>query len=210
MTQGYLNKFDIFKNNFENSISYIRNSLFLYYLNEYKNLIIKFKKLLQTIKNTKISNIYPDFNDLKFTDENIEKIDLLYIRLNKYFSDNIFNQNYISHINYFKEQKLNELDEEVKNYIEEANNNITYSETISDIINDFYYSFKTKAFYTCTNGLLSYYVNSNDNYCLHLINSQNSENIKDISIYKVEDIKYFISEFNKFYSSIEEIVNLYD
>ena len=208
LAQGYTNKYTTFKNNFQNSIDYINDHIYFDYLTEYKKLIINLKKLLQTIKNTKISNLYPDFNDLKFTDENIEKIDILYTRLNKYFSDDIFNQKYINQINEFKKRKT-EL-QETKKYLEDLNDKIKYDKTIPDITNDFCYSFHTKAFYTCTNSQLSYYKHSDNNYCLNLKNSQNSNKIKDISIYNIKDINTFINEFNKFYKSIEEKVNLYD
>ena len=210
LTKGYLIKYNKFKKNLENSLDYINNSIFLDFLNEYKNTIIKLKQLLQTIKNTKISDLYPYFLDLKFTDDNIEKIDILYTRLNKYFSDSIFNKNYISEIDKFKSEQSKKV-EDTKNYVEKINEKIKYDETINDMENDFCYSFKTKAYYTCTNSLLSYYVDSDDYYCLHLSNySENYNKIEDISIYNIKDINTFINKFKTFYSSIEKIVKPYD
>ena len=212
LTQGYINKYNKFIKNFDNSIDYIKDNIFLDFLNEYKNPLIKLKKLLQTIKNTKISHLYPDFNDLKFTDENIEKIDILYTRLNKYISDTFFNQKYISKINKFKNET--NVIQNIKDYIEDLNSKIIkldYNQIINDISNDFCYAFKTKAYYTCTNGQLNYDVDSEDYYCLHSSKySENYKEIKDISIYEIQDINIFLAEFKTFYSLIEEKVNEYD
>ena len=210
LTKGYLTKYDKFEKNLGNSLDYIQNSVFADFANEYKNVITKLKQLLQKIKNTKISDLYPDFSDLKFTDDNIEKIDELYKRLNKYISDSIFNQKYISEINTFKREEYKKV-QDTKDYVENLNNEINYDEIINDMENDFCYAFTTKAYYTCTNGQLSYDVPSDDYYCLHLANySENYKNVEEISIYNIEDINEFIKEFKDFYSIIEEKVNSYD
>lgn len=120
ITKGNLIKYKKFKDNFENSFGYI-------IIKEYKNPIIKLKGLLKLIKNTKISNLYTNFNDLKFTDENIKKIDNLYTRLNKYLSDNIFNQIYILKINNFKNGQIKEI-QDIYQYIEKLNDQIKYDE----------------------------------------------------------------------------------
>ena len=209
LTQSFNNKYTKFKNNAINSLNYLEDNIFLDFLNEYKKPIIELKKLLQSIKNTKISNLYPDFNDLKFTDENIEKIDKLYIRLNNYIADNIFNKKYVPEINNLKNEEI-PIVRNITTNIEKTIDNITYNEIISDISNDFCYAFITIAYYTCTNGQLKYNDTSNDYYCLHLAQySENYKYIKDISIYNNEYINSFKKEYRNFYSSIEEKVNLY-
>lgn len=209
LTKAYLTKYDNFKKNLKNTFDFIKESLFKECLNIYKDSLRKLRQLLQTVKNTKISDLYPDFIDLKFTDDNIKKIDTLYVRLNKYISDDLFNDNYISKINLIKNKQLAKI-QVAMNYIEDSNKKIQYDTVINDISNDFCYNFVTKAFYTCTNGQLSYDIPSDDNYCLHL--SKYSENDKKIEAISIDNINNnsFISKFNSFYSSIETIVNSYD
>ena len=101
-TEGYLNKYKSFKDSFEKSKLYINELLYPELLSEYKKFLSKIREILQVFKNNKLSDIYPDFEELSFIDENIRTIDNFYNRLNKYISDDIFNNKYIKLMNDYK------------------------------------------------------------------------------------------------------------
>ena len=85
-TQNYLKKHYEFKKKLEESYDYLDNKLFRDLLNKYKIVINKIKEILQSIKDNKM-NYIPNYIQLDLIDE-------LYIRLDKYFSDDIFNKKY--------------------------------------------------------------------------------------------------------------------
>ena len=104
ITKGYLSKNNIFKKNVENSKNYIDEELFTDLLFVYKNIIVKIKGLLQSIKNNKITEEFPELIELSFIEKNKKIKDDLNKRLNKIISDNIFNNKYLERLN--KKMKL--------------------------------------------------------------------------------------------------------
>ena len=79
----------------ENSKLFIKDQLYHDLLSEYKNIISDIRQILQVFKNNKLSDKYPDLNELTFIDDHIRIIENFYNRLDKYISDDIFNNRYI-------------------------------------------------------------------------------------------------------------------
>jgi len=208
-TLGYLGKYSIYKGILLSSKNYIKDQLYIDLKNEYKNVITKLKESLQHIRNTKINDKYPDFPELNFVENNINKIEGLYNRLDSYLSDNLFNKNYLPKINEYKSDKIKEIENIDNSVIENNHVKINTQTTANDNTNDFCIAFLRKKTYTCTNGAISYYTNS-DNYCFPLSSYTNNHNkLIAISINKEPSVQNFKSDFNNFYLKVEKIVNLY-
>lgn len=105
-TQGYLTKYNIFKDSFEKYKLYVKEQLYSELLTEYQTFLSKIREILHVFKNIKISDKYPDLNELSFIDNHIRNIDKFYTRLNNYISDDIFNSKYIDRMNNFKETQI--------------------------------------------------------------------------------------------------------
>ena len=89
----------------------------------YKNPIVKLRKILQTIKNNKLNEKYPNFSEIGFN-EHKKVIDILYNRLNAYLSDYLYNKKYISlKDKYISSKNINI--SKIKDYIDNQNGNIT-------------------------------------------------------------------------------------
>jgi len=208
-TLGYLGKYGIFKGKLLSSKNYIEDQLYIDFKNEYKNVITKLKESLQLIRNTQINDKYPDFPELNFVENNIKKIGGLYDRLDSYLSDNIFNKNYLPKINTYKSDIIKKIENIDNNIIENNHAKINTQATANDNNNDFCIAFLRKKTYTCTNGAIYHYQNS-DNYCFPLSPyTNNHNNLRTISISNEPSVQTFKSNFNVFYLKVQKIVNLY-
>ena len=58
-------------------------------------MIVTIKELLFSIKNNKISDIYPGISQFEFYKEHVNDIDSLNNRIDNYFSLNLFNDVYL-------------------------------------------------------------------------------------------------------------------
>ena len=207
-TEGYLNKYKIFKDRFEKSKLYINEQIYPELLSEYKKLLSKIREILQVFKNNKLSDIYPDFEELSFVDENIRTIDNFYNRLNNYISDDIFNNKYIKLMNDYKISENSEISN-INNYIESKHSIINGNETANSFNYDFCLTFQRKKTYTCVNGVVSTYINS-DYYCVPLSNlSNNHLKLVDHSIYSDSNLTQFHSKFNEFYENLSNKILSY-
>ena len=207
-TEGYLIKYNSFKDRFEKSKLYINEQLYPELLSEYKNFISKIREILQVFKNNKISNIYPDLEELSFIDENIRTIDNFYNRLNKYLSDDIFNNKYIKLMNDYKISENSEITN-IDNFIKSKHSILENLETANDFNYDFCLSFIRKKVYTCVNGVVSTYTNS-DYYCLPLSTQSNNHlKLLDHSIYSDDNLIHFHSKFNEFYDILSKKILTY-
>ena len=208
ITKGYLIKYKSFKDSFERSKLYINEQLYSELLSEYKNFVSKIREILQVFKNNKLSDIYPDFEELSFIDDNIRTIDNFYIRLNNYISDDIFNNKYIKLMNDYKISENSEITN-INNYIESKNSIMNTIGTADNINYDFCLTFKRKRVYTCTNGNVYTYYDS-DNYCAPLTTKSNNHlQLVGHSIYSDSNLLQFHSEFNEFYEILSRKILLY-
>lgn len=125
-------------------------------LRQYKNSIFNLREVLHSIKdNNQFFNKYDD-DDFEFMNNHINKINILYNRLNEFFLDDIFNKKYVT----------------IKNE----------TKTYSDYENDFCVSFYRKKTYTCTNGAIFYPDYTDDYCCPSFIFSNNHNNLTELNI----------------------------
>ena len=207
ITQGYKNKKDIFITYFDKSENFINEELHSYILGEYKNIINKIKGILQTFKNNKISDKYPELTNLEFIDKHITDINNLYNRLNNYISDDKFNTDYLNKIIKYKNNETKKINE-IKNYIQEKHTNITNRESVNDEISkDFCITFKRKKTYTCTNGDVYVYEESETYKCLSSMGEDNYNNLVIPSFVRNITLE---NEFNDFYTLIKDKIDSYN
>ena len=163
---------------------------------------------MQTILNNKLTEKYPDFPELSFFNENERVINKLFNRLNKYLSDDIFNNNYINLINTNKTFDDKYIDS-VKNYINKKHNTINNLDLYNDYSNDFCFTYQRLLCYGCTNCGWRVYVY--DRYCLSLpAYGNNDNNLIKSSIESDRNLIQFNKTFNNFYNKISEKVNSYN
>ena len=210
-TTAYLKKYAIFKNKFSSLIEYYKSSQFFRdLLDKYKNVIIDTKRALKSIKDNSIFfDEYKNFSQFIFIKDNIKDIDELYIKVNNYLSDEIFNEKYIQRIEDFKSEQIYKL-ENITQYIDEQHKIINSKKTNNDNKNDFFFSYNRKRTYTCTNGVVSTKEESSPN-CLPL--SEYSNNCDKILLPSIDNdakINKFINEFSQFNSSLNEMANIYN
>ena len=207
-TQGYLSKYNIFKDNFQKSKLYVNEQLYRDLLSEYQSFILKIREILQVFKNNIISDKYPDLNELSFIDDHIRTIKTFYNRLNTYISDEIFNNKYIDIMNNFKETQ-NKL---IENYIgdmESKHNIINSFPYINSYNSDFCVYFDRKITYTCPNGAVSRKTKS-DGYCFPADSiSSNYLKLSKHSIETDSGISHFRSEFKQFNDLLNEKIYYY-
>ena len=206
ITKGYITKYNIFKSNINFSNNYINNQLYLDQVNTYKNAIIKIRKALQTIKNNKLIDKYPEYREIEF--ENHKKIiDILFNRFNAYFSDDIYNQKY--NLDNYKLSKSNIINK-ISNYINESNNIISNDAVVSDYSSDYCVTFFRQKYYMCSNREWKY-PSYSDDYCVPI--SQYANNylkLKVISFDSEQSIINFNNKFNSFYNLINEKIEIYN
>jgi hypothetical protein len=213
ITQGYLSKYQYYKNNIQDSKDYITNSLFKDIKNEYKDKITKFRESFQKLKNCKISDVYPNLPELDFIDKNINQMNEFYDRLNKYISDEQFNNYYLPIINEFKNNQSNEITNIDSNVIEYYHNIIkskSSKTTINEYQNDYcLYFFRKKTYYGTFRHIKKY--NETDYYCFPLnADSNNHEKLIKTSTNSKPNFSEFLDKFNKLYSDLNKVINSYN
>ena len=208
ITKGYLNRYNIFKESFYYSKDYINQDLLSNLITEYKNIIIKFRTLLQTIKNIKINENYPDIYKLDFIENHKKDIDILFKRLDECVSDEIFNNKFLTKINNYKIEKNLEINN-INKYIEDQHKRIN-SEEISnhEIINDFCVNFLRTKHYTCTNKNI-YYVTGSNFTCFSTYGKDNYNNLLKPS-FGSDVFSLFKNDFNEFYLLVKDKIDSYN
>ena len=200
----YLSKYQKFKENLEISKIFIKSDMKSNILNEYKSVITKLKLILQSFKNNKMSEKYPYYTDLYFIDNHIKDINELNNRLNRYLSDDIFNNNYLPKIQEYIINETKETDN-IETYIENQHEKII-NVTNEGTDRDFCTSYMRKRTYTCTNGLV-YSEDHDRDSCLYSWGSNNYANMTRLSFNNDE---IFEEEFNNFYSLIKYKIDIYN
>ena len=204
VTQFYYDKYRIFKAKFDNSKDFINDELNSDILEEYKNAITNFKQLLQSFKNNKMTDKYPEFSELYFIDENIKKMDHFYNILNRHISDEVFNNKYLPLLNEFKQNKNEEITD-IKNYIEKKHMDIKTENTENNKKEDFCTTYKRKKMYASNSGVIAYYID-NGNICFE---SNYTDNYKYLVLPSFEpDIK-FEKKVNNIYKLIKYKIDSY-
>lgn len=206
-TRAYLSKYSDYVANFEYSKAYIENQIYLDLANEYKNILSKIREKLQSIINIKITEKFPDFKELNFYDKHLKLVNEFFNRLNKYFSENIFNTKYLNLLNTEKVTYNQKIDS-IKQYINSKHNSINSLSLNDDITNDFCFLYQRKLCYGCTNCAWNYYVY--DSYCFPLKPYQNNYlNLIRTEIKSDSNLKEFKKTFEDFYSKFDKSISSY-
>ena len=167
--KDYNKKYAKFIEKLDVSKEFIKSDLHFNLLDEYKNYINQLKIILQTFKNNKMIDKFPDFTNLYFIDDHIKYIDELYNRINRYISNDIFNNYYIPIIKNHIKYETEEIDN-IKEYIENKNNIINVMTQGKE--KDLCTKFKRKRTFTCRNGAIYDFYPSEDE-CFNSVGSNN-------------------------------------
>ena len=208
-TNAYLSKYYEYILNFEYSKQYITNNLYLDLVDEYKKALSSIREVLQSLKNSRITEKYPDFEELKFYNNHMDKIDELFIRLNKYFSDSLFNNKFLPLINNDK-KKDNDYINSIMKGIKDKHNTINKLSLNNDNANDFCLQYRRKICYGCTN--CDWYTYVYDSYCLSLSSPPKNNHLSLIKSEIKTDkyLKEFQDNFNDYISKLKIKINNYN
>ena len=206
-TNAYITKYNTYKANFEYSKKYINESLFLDIMNEYKDVISKIKKELQSIRNLKIPEKYSDIPELDFFYNNLRTVDKLFTRLDDYISDNIFNNKHLKEINAFKPSKIAHLNS-LESSINTKHNTINKLNLYGDNSNDICISFRRKVCYGCTN--CAWYTYLDERMCFPLANTKTHINLIKTDAISNKDLISFKKEFETLYKQLSEKTKSYN
>ena len=199
----YLDKYKLFKQKLESSKIFFKSYFYSNLLNDYKSIVSELKETLHSFLNNKISDKYPHYRQLDFIDYHIKDIKELYNRLNRYISDDIFNDYYYPKIQNFTKKEIHEL-ESIILHIETENQKIDTS--IIGERKDFCINFERKRTFTCRNGAVPKNTIKVDD-CLDFPSSNNIGIITDLSF---KENKTFKEEFYNFNSPIKTKINQYN
>ena len=206
ITQGYINKYNVYMANFYASKEYINGELHTLILEEYKTIISKIKGVLQTFNFNKISDKYPEYSDLNFIDKHINNINNFYNRLNRYISDDKFNNYYLQKIQNYRNNETDVINK-IINDTEQKHKKIKVGKIKNDINVDMCTTYKRRKAYTCTNSAVYFYDESQKYDCL---NSWETNGHKKIVVPSFTANETLQNEFNSFYSSIKCKIDNYN
>ena len=208
-TTGYLNKYKKYKEEIELEKNYINQELQFDLKYEYKTTSTKIKELLQRMKNSKLSERFSNYAELKIIDDNINNLDDLYKIINNSFSDKIYNEIYPEKLKEFQKNSMNKINKIDNDIIEAYHSKINKLKTVNDYSNDFCIAFLRKKTYTCTNGVI-YHPDSSSDFCEILKGNENNQNkLISFSIYSEENLNQYLKELDRFLSKINNIVSSY-
>ena len=208
ITQGYLRKYNIYKNHIEHIKNYIKKQLYNDLIEEYKNIISKLKANLEIFKNNKISEIYKGISQFNFNNKHINDINDINNKINLFFSLDIFNSNYLPFLNDFKAKEIEEI-ENITYYIESQHDmlkELEISEDDSDIDNDMCEIFTIEMIL-----LGESIIFDTDESCSKIKSCYDIyKKLIDISIDSDENIQLLSIKFNNLLSLINEKTNNYN
>ena len=207
-TSSYISKYNKFIENYDDSLEYLKEHLYLDLNTEYREIFTNIKEELQTIIDNKLSEKYKVYGDFEFFDKHIKIIDELKTRIDKYFSLRIFEEKYLGII-YDSINKNIQLITEEKNYINNKHENIKEITSYRDDSKDLCVSFYRKVCYGCTNCVENTYFF--DNYCFDIAPyKHNYLIIKKLDYDTINDFGQFRFDYNRLNARINEQVNSYN
>ena len=199
----YSNKYNNYKNKFQISKDFIKSEIYAFIIEEYKTIVIKLKEILLSFKKNKISDKYPYLNELSFIDDHMKIIDNLYIRLNRFISNDKFNNYYLPLIENFKKTQTNNINEIEKN-IDKKYSKINPYKTINSN-KDICFAFIRIRVFTCSNGCVKKRA-AYEYACLDTWSGNNNQILNVLSIYSDP---IFDKKFNDFFLEIKNRVDNY-
>jgi hypothetical protein len=208
-TMAYLAKYNRFMANIDYSEDYINYQLYYDILHQYKEVYMELNEYLKIIKNIKLNEIFSDFEEIDFYKNHLKIIDKLNSRLDKYFSNDLFEKKYSEIINQAIDDNI-QLLKSIKEYINTKHTSISNLPlNQNDYSDDFCIIFRRKVCYGCTNCVA--YTFFFDRICYTLSPYQyNYLELEKISFESINDIDNFYNQFNDFNNSINiKIENYY-
>ena len=220
INKTYYEKYNIFIKNINKLRNYINNDLKNDFLDDYKNIIIKVKQTLLTIKNNKISDIYPGIRQFDFYIKHKNNLDELNNKIDKYFSLDLFNKEYVPVLNNFTVNRTEKLLNNLSTFINSQHSIMSKYGILKENNNNkrpYYYCINMTctgkyAFYTyCEYYDLDKYIHE-DNYSIYVNNNRRSrdrfENVSGTIDEKVSLYNSKISLIKSNLSALEdEIIN---
>ena len=207
ISEGYLAKYSNFKNNIEDAKNYVLNELYSDLKNEYQKQLNEIKFSLHQIKNSKISDIFPDFSQLDFIENNINHMNEFYNKLNNHVSNEIFNDYFYNKIQEFINKEIEIINNIDSDIIEFNHNKVKDFKVKNDYQNDFCVNFIRKRTYTCSNGVIYAIYDTNYDDCFPLIPESNyDQNLTKIS----SNCRPKFSLLNKFYLELNSTIENYN
>ena len=149
-TSAYLSKYNSFMANLNYSEEYLINQLNYDLVNEYREIFTQLKEQLQSILNNKLSEKFPDFNEINFFEKHKRVIDKLNTRLDKYFSTDVFDNKFLRIINESINTNIN-LIKTTKEYLSDKHESMKGFRVFGDSSSDICIAFRRKVCYGCTN-----------------------------------------------------------
>ena len=204
-TQNYNSKYRTFKAKLDYSKDFINGDLRIKILQEYKSMVNSIKEPLQTFKNNKISDKYPELNDLFFVDEHIKNLNDFYSNLNIYISDDRFNDYYLEKYEKYSNQETNTINNMISD-MESKNGVISKNGVQDNYENDFCASYNRKKTYTCNSAAVYCYTDSG----LECFQTNNSENYNNLISPKFNSNMNFKKEFDDFIYLIKSKIDAYN
>ena len=200
INQSYFNNYNILKSNLGKLKTYITTQLYDDFLDEYKNIIVKLKETLLSIKNNKITDLYPGIKQFNFYNKHTNILDELNNRIDRYFSSELYNKNYLLELNKFNTNATKLIDN-IINFMDTQHSILSKLKTIekdTEIGNDYYICFDM----TCSGKYASY------KYCAKFYYDQYIYET-DFSIYSQGNFKS-LEKFNDISSTLNEKSNFYN
>ena len=195
-TKAFTTKYNIYKDKLTEINNYINLHLKNNLVNKYKNVITDIRSILQSIKSNNIFNKY--YLRLPFFENHKKILEEMFLRLDKYISDDLFNKNYLSKINNYISstiKTLNSIEKDMNNIYKEVNK-LGYCDSNYD-----YYEKKKIWYDYCCFYILWWCVATCDDYYYeykghYTIDTDNHVNLPSINF------NQYTSDFDKLFSNI--------
>ena len=208
ITSAYLSKYNTFMANLNYSQEYLANQFQVDIINEYREIFIKIKEEFKSIINIKLIDKFQDLEQINFFENHAKIINKLSSRLDKYFSNEKFDNKYLIIIKENISKNIN-LIKSAKNDINKKNNFIKTYPFVQDNINDMCILFRRKVCYGCTNCVA--YTFFFDTYCFTL-SPYEYNYLKIVKVYyeQVKNFGDFNNVFNKLNNLLTRRINKYN
>ena len=213
MTQGFIDKYNIYINNIQRINDFINNDLKINLENKYNNIINQLNEIFKSIQSTN-DNIFKKYKKqlITFEESYLKLFQTLFDRLNKHLTKDIFNEKFLPLIN---------------NYIKTSNNSL---QNIKTDFEDIYNNIAKKSKSTSSKDYDVEHVSGGDRYCCHrflgacvdhcrtpVVHSYEGKNVEGTNnhlnlseIQFSEYVKNFDTKYNELYTILFKDISSYN
>ena len=207
-TTAYITKYNNIISTWNYTEKFLKNQLASEVLADYKKIFTALKEELQSTVNVETLQKLLDLEDLVYYKSHVKTIQTLQNRIDKYFSEEIFETKYSKYVENLK-TKYNTLVIKEKDYIKKKHNYILKLPTITNRTHDFCIVYQRKICYGCTNCVWNTF--DQGRFCLVLTPYQNNYLMLEKSVYEImENNENFSYILNTFMQKINERVIKYN